>query len=136
MKPRKLFQIALRSDPGIDGLRALGALLPTALRRHGLRCLRVTTLAQVRALEARARLQINAIHMSAIVISRRPDAIVGFSDTRIHAETASFKVRASEVASPRPGDQITLENDTYIVQGEPERRDPDRLVWTLDVRPA
>jgi hypothetical protein len=25
-------------------------------------------------------------------------------------------------------------SETFIVQGEPERRDPDRLVWTLDVR--
>ena len=23
----------------------------------------------------------------------------------------------------------------FVVQGEPERRDPDRLVWTLDTRP-
>jgi hypothetical protein len=26
--------------------------------------------------------------------------------------------------------------ETFVVQAEPERRDPDRLVWTLDVRPA
>jgi hypothetical protein len=36
------------------------------------------------------------------VIARRPDTIVGFGDIRIHAETATFEVRASEVASPRP----------------------------------
>jgi Phage major capsid protein E len=35
-------------------------------------------------------------------IARRPDAIVGFGDTRIHAETATFEVRGSEVANPRP----------------------------------
>jgi len=68
------------------------------------------------------------------VIARRPDAIVGFGETRIHAETATFEVRASEVASPRPDDQLTIGAETYAVQGEPERRDPDRLVWTLDVR--
>jgi hypothetical protein len=27
-----------------------------------------------------------------------------------------------------------ISGETFIVQGEPERRDPDRLVWTLDVR--
>ena len=70
------------------------------------------------------------------VIARRPDTIVGFGDTRIHAETATFEVRASEVASPRQGDQLTVDNETFVVQGEPERRDPDRLVWTVDVRPA
>ena len=70
------------------------------------------------------------------VIARRPDAIVGFGETRIHAETATFEVRASEVASPRQGDQLTVDNETFVVQGEPERRDPDRLVWTVDVRPT
>jgi hypothetical protein len=63
-----------------------------------------------------------------------PDTIVGFGETRIHAETATFEVRASEVATPRPGDQLTLGGETFIVLGEPERRDPDRFVWALDVR--
>ena len=70
------------------------------------------------------------------VIARRPDTIVGFGETRIHAETAIFELRASDVASPLPGDQLTVSGDSLVVQGEPERRDPDRLVWTLDLRPA
>ena len=36
------------------------------------------------------------------VIARRPDTIVGFGETRIHAETATFDVRPSEVASLGP----------------------------------
>ena len=86
---------------------------------------------------------INAVYTSAggepvpvRVIARRPDTIVGFSETRIHAETATFEVRGSEVASPRLGDLLTVSGETLVVQGEPERRDPDRLVWSLDVRPA
>ena len=74
--------------------------------------------------------------VSARVIARRPDTIVGFGDTRIHAETATFELRASEFANPRPGDQLTVDGDTFVIQGEPERRDPDRFVWTLDARPA
>ena len=74
--------------------------------------------------------------VSVRVIARRPDTIVGFGETRIHAETASFEVRASEVASPRPDDQLVVDGQIFVVQGEPERRDPDRLVWSLDVRPA
>jgi hypothetical protein len=69
-------------------------------------------------------------------IARRPDTIVGFGETRIQAETATFEVRASEIANPRPDDQLIVDGQTFVVQGEPERRDPDRLVWTLDVRPA
>jgi hypothetical protein len=68
------------------------------------------------------------------VIARRPDTIVGFGETRIHAETTTFELRASEVANPRPADQVTVDGETFVVQGEPERRDPDRLVWTLDAR--
>jgi hypothetical protein len=67
------------------------------------------------------------------VIARRPDTIVGFGESRIHAETATFEVRASEVANPQPGDQLALGGDTFVIQGEPERRDPDRLVWTLNL---
>jgi hypothetical protein len=74
--------------------------------------------------------------VSVRVIARRPDTIVRFDETRIHAETATFELRASEVTRPRPGDQLTVGGDTFIVQSEPERRDPDGLLWTVDVRPA
>jgi hypothetical protein len=74
--------------------------------------------------------------VSVRVIARRPDTIVGFGETRIHAETATFEARASEVVDLRPGDQLIVDGQTFIVQGEPERRDPDRLVWAVDVRPA
>jgi hypothetical protein len=70
------------------------------------------------------------------VIARRPDTIVGFGETRIHAETATFEMQASEVASPRPSDQLVIGSETFVIQGESERRDPDRLVWSVDVRPA
>jgi hypothetical protein len=70
------------------------------------------------------------------VIARRQDAVVGFGETRIHTGTATFEVRASEAANPRQGDQLTVGAESFIVQGEPERRDPDRLVWSLDTRSA
>ena len=70
------------------------------------------------------------------LIAKRPDTIVGFDETRIHAETATLEVRASEVANPRPGNQFTIDGETFVIQGEPDRRDPDRLVWSLDVRPT
>jgi hypothetical protein len=55
---------------------------------------------------------------------------VGFGKTRIHAETATLEVRASEIARPHPDDQLTVDGQ-IIVQGEPARRDLDRLVSTL-----
>ena len=74
--------------------------------------------------------------VSVRVIAKRPDTIVGFGETRIHAETATFEVQVSEVVTPRPDDQLTIGGETFVIHGEPERRDPDRLVWSLDVRPA
>tara|TARA_R110000787_G_scaffold143488_5_gene257282 strand:- start:54911 stop:55225 length:315 start_codon:yes stop_codon:yes gene_type:complete len=70
------------------------------------------------------------------LIARRPDEIIGFGETRVHSETTLFDVRVSEVPEPRPGDRVTFNERSYVVQGEPERKDPDRLVWTLDVRPG
>jgi hypothetical protein len=72
--------------------------------------------------------------VSVRVIAKRPDTIVGFGETRIRTETATFEVRASEIADPRPDDQLVVDGQTFVIQGEPERRDPDRLVWSLDVR--
>ncbi len=69
------------------------------------------------------------------VIARRPDEIIGFGETRIHSETTLFDVRTSDILDPRPGDHLTVDGVAYVIQGEPERRDPDRLVWSLDVRP-
>jgi hypothetical protein len=34
------------------------------------------------------------------VIARRPDTVVGFGETRIQAETATFELQASEIGSP------------------------------------
>jgi hypothetical protein len=73
--------------------------------------------------------------VSVRVIARRPDAIVTFGETSIHAEAVNFELRASEVATPRPDDQLLVDGQTFVIQGEPERRDPDRLVWNLNARP-
>ena len=39
------------------------------------------------------------------------------------------------MANPRPGDPIEIDVDASLIQGEPVR-DRERLVWTLDLRPA
>lgn len=70
------------------------------------------------------------------VIAIRPDEIVGFGETRVHSEMALFEARVSELGQPRSDDLLTIDGADFIIQGEPERRDPHRLVWTLDTRPA
>ena len=69
------------------------------------------------------------------VIARRADAITDFGEARLWSETTRFDLRVSEVAAPRPGDRIVIDGEAFVVQGEPVR-DRERLVWTLDARPA
>jgi hypothetical protein len=69
------------------------------------------------------------------VISKQPDTVVGFGQSQIHVSTNVFDVRCSDIPEINIGDQITIENKTYIVQSEPTC-DRDHLVWTLDTRPA
>ena len=70
------------------------------------------------------------------VIARRPDTIVGFAETRIRAETTTFELRASEVASPRSGDQLTVDGETFVVQGKPRAARSRPAYVDVDVRPV
>ena len=69
------------------------------------------------------------------VIARRPDSVSDFGDARLWSETQVFDLRVSEIADPRPGDLIEIGDEAFVVQGEPVR-DRERLIWTVDVRPA
>jgi hypothetical protein len=68
-------------------------------------------------------------------VMRRSDDITGFGEARLWSETTRLDLRVAEVANPRPGDRIEIDGETFVIQGEPIR-DRERLVWTLDVRPA
>jgi hypothetical protein len=69
------------------------------------------------------------------VVARRADAITDFGDARLWSETTRLDLRAAEVPNPRPGDRIEIDGEAFLVQGEPVR-DRERLVWTVDLRPA
>lgn len=66
---------------------------------------------------------------------RRPDRDIEFSDITVQTSTALFEIRRREVPAPQAGDVIVHDGDSFVVQGEP-RLDGERLVWTLDTRPA
>jgi hypothetical protein len=68
-------------------------------------------------------------------ILRRPDNVTGFGEARICSETTRIDLRVAEVPAPRPGDRIETDGEAFLVQGEPVR-DRERLVWTVDLRPA
>jgi hypothetical protein len=75
-------------------------------------------------------------------ILRRPDDVTGFGDARLWSETTRIDLRVAEVPAPRPGDRIEIPGsgpgqagEAFLIQGEPVR-DRERLVWTVDLRPA
>jgi hypothetical protein len=69
------------------------------------------------------------------VVARRADAVTDFGDARLWSETTRLDLRVVEVPNPRPGDRIEIDGDAFLIQGEPVR-DRERLVWTVDLRPA
>jgi hypothetical protein len=74
--------------------------------------------------------------LSIKVMPRRPDEILGIGETMIVTGTDIFDVRAADITQPAEGDTLIYKGKTYIVQGEPQTRDPDRLIWTLNTRAA
>ena len=69
------------------------------------------------------------------VVTRRADEITGFGEARLWSETTRIDLRVAEVSNPRPGDRIEIEGEAFLIQGEPVR-DRERLIWTVDLRPA
>ena len=69
------------------------------------------------------------------VVTRRADEVAGFGDARLWSEATRIDLRVAEVPNPRPGDRVEIEGDAFIIQGEPVR-DRERLIWTVDLRPA
>lgn len=69
------------------------------------------------------------------IVARRGDAVSDFGDARLWSETTRIDLRVAEVPAPRPGDRIEIDGDAFLIEGEPVR-DRERLVWTVELRPA
>jgi hypothetical protein len=69
------------------------------------------------------------------LVPRQADAITDFGDARLWSEITRIDLRVAEVPAPRPGDRIEIDGEAFLIQGEPVR-DRERLVWTVDLRPA
>jgi hypothetical protein len=68
-------------------------------------------------------------------ILRRPDELTEFGAARLLSDTIRIDVRVADIPDPRPQEQILIEEETFLIQGEP-RRDRERLVWTIELAPA
>jgi len=69
------------------------------------------------------------------VIRKSPDEITPFGVGRILSETTRLDARVSDLPTPEPGDLINIGAESFTIQGEPTL-DRERLIWTLDMRPA
>jgi hypothetical protein len=69
------------------------------------------------------------------IIRRAPDHVTDFGAGRFVSDTTVVDVRVADLPAPRPGDMIVIGADSHVIQGEP-LRDRERLIWTLDLRPA
>jgi hypothetical protein len=65
------------------------------------------------------------------VVTRRPDQVVGFGDSRAVLPTLLIDVRRSEVAEPASGDTVEIDGDLFEVIAAPII-DSVRLVWTCE----
>jgi hypothetical protein len=61
--------------------------------------------------------------------------IVGLRRDADASRDRDLRGAASEVASPRLGDRLGMGGDGVVRDG-PERRHPERLMWTAEVRPG
>ena len=69
------------------------------------------------------------------IIRRAPDRVTDFGAGRFVSDTMAVDVRVADLPEPRPGDVMVIGTDSHVIQGEP-LRDRERLIWTLDLRPA
>jgi hypothetical protein len=69
------------------------------------------------------------------VIRKSPDEITPFGAGRVLSETTQLDARVADMPTPTSGDLIRIGLEDFILQGEP-KLDRERLIWTLNTRPA
>jgi hypothetical protein len=69
------------------------------------------------------------------VIRKAPDRITDFGAARLVSDSVMVDVRVSDLPDPHTGDLLVIGAESFLIQGEP-LRDRERLVWSLDLRPA
>ena len=72
--------------------------------------------------------------ISVKVVTRRPDQVIGFGDSRAVLPTMLIDVRRSEVSDPATGDTVEIESEMFDVIATPTI-DSLRLVWTCEAAP-
>jgi len=68
------------------------------------------------------------------IVIRRPDEVLDFGDGHVVTATTIAELRVSEIPAPQAGDTLEIYGEAFTIQGTP-RRDSERLIWSLDLRP-
>ena len=68
------------------------------------------------------------------IISKRPDQVANFGDSRVMLPTMLIDVRRSQIAAPASGDTVEIDAETFEVIATPVI-DSLRLVWTCEAAP-
>lgn len=68
---------------------------------------------------------------SARVITRRPDQVGSFGDSRAILPTMLIDVRRSEISEPASGDTVEIEDEIFDIVAAPVA-DSLHLVWTCE----
>jgi hypothetical protein len=68
------------------------------------------------------------------VVTRRPDQVVGFGDSRAILPTMLIDVRRSEISDPASGDTVEIDGDLFEIIATPTS-DSLGLVWTCEGAP-
>lgn len=68
------------------------------------------------------------------VVTRRPDQVMDFGDSRAVLPTLLVDVRRSDVSEPASGDSVEIDSEIFEVIATPTI-DSLRLVWTCEAAP-
>lgn len=54
----------------------------------------------------------------------------------LRADRCMVRLRVSEIATPLRGDGLNMDGTDYVINAAPQRLDPERAEWTLELIPA
>jgi hypothetical protein len=74
-----------------------------------------------------------ALRLAGVAAASAPVGLPRYAKQAVDQQFARW-VMLHVPSNPLP--ICSIGSDTFVVQGEPERRDPDRLVWRVDARPT
>lgn len=88
--------------------------------------------------EAATYTQTDGTIVSCTVIVKGADATADPFGTKLRREAVTVELRATEVAEPKPGEEIRISawGQGYRIEGQPILADAERRIWVVDLKRA